>query len=169
MASVGEQLRARREALGLTLHELAAVTKIRADLLRALEEGRYEVFRAPVYVKGSVRNYAQALKLDPVPLLRLLDTELAQDERLAQPPSLSPNEPTWLDRILFRVARLSWPHLVLIVLLLFWASLWIARSEWVASKRNQRALQGFVPTVYEGPSPTALEVLSIPEATQSKN
>ena len=44
MSEVGEQLHAAREALKLTIQQIADATKIRTDHIRALEEGHYEVF-----------------------------------------------------------------------------------------------------------------------------
>lgn len=162
MANVGEQLRARRETMGLTLQDLAAVTKIRADHLRALEEGRYEVFRAPVYIKGSVRSCALALKLDPAPLLRQLDEELSRDERLGHPPALSPEEPGILDRILFHIARLSWRQTAVVLVVMVLAVLWVGRYLLWERRPPDRGLEGIVPTVYEQPLPANLETMSLP-------
>lgn len=168
MRTVGEQLRARREAMGLGLQDLAAVTKIRADLLRALEEGRYEVFRAPVYVKGSARSYALALKLDPAPLLRQLEAELARNARLAQSPSLTSEEPTWIDKLLFHIARLSWGHALVVLGVLFLLGVWVGRYAWVDPTRINRALQGFSPSLYEVSVPAALETLPLPEPSPGR-
>ena len=44
------------EAMQLDIHELAEATKLKADHLRALEQGQYDVFTAPVYLRGSLRT-----------------------------------------------------------------------------------------------------------------
>ena len=77
MPSVGQQLRQAREAQKMDLHEIVDITKIRADHLRALEEGNYSVFSAPVYIRGFVRSYATLLKLDTAQILEELGHELA--------------------------------------------------------------------------------------------
>jgi len=64
MSTVAEQLRQAREAQNLNVQQVAQVTKIRTDHLVALEEGNYNVFSAPVYIRGFVRTYAALLKLD---------------------------------------------------------------------------------------------------------
>ena len=64
MATVAEQLRTAREAQKLMVHQIADITKIRTDHLRALEEGNFDVFMAPVYIKGFVRSYSTLLKLN---------------------------------------------------------------------------------------------------------
>ena len=76
MSSVAEQLRSGREAKNLTVHQVAEITKIRTDHIRALEEGNFSVFSAPVYIRGFVRSYAQVLKLDTMQVMSALETEL---------------------------------------------------------------------------------------------
>src|SRR6185436_7199824 len=78
MPTVAEQLRTSREAQGLTIYQVAEITKIRTDHIRALEEGKYEAFAAPVYLRGFVRTYATLLKLDVPAMMTLLETELSQ-------------------------------------------------------------------------------------------
>ncbi|HBP54777.1 MAG TPA: DUF4115 domain-containing protein, partial [Verrucomicrobiales bacterium] len=54
MPMVGEQLASAREAKKWGLEDIARLTKLRSDQVLALEEGRYHVFSAPVYVRGFV-------------------------------------------------------------------------------------------------------------------
>src|SRR5256885_16408736 len=62
MSTVAEQLRQAREAQNLTVHQIAEITKIRTDHIRALEEGNYNVISAPVYIRGFIRSYATILQ-----------------------------------------------------------------------------------------------------------
>ena len=62
--TVGEALAARRGERGLSIEQVAAATRIRAEHLRWLEADRFERFAAPVYAKGSLRTYATYLGLD---------------------------------------------------------------------------------------------------------
>ncbi|MDI6890752.1 MAG: DUF4115 domain-containing protein [Thermodesulfovibrionales bacterium] len=62
---VGEILRKRREELGLDLKEIAGITKIRHDYLKAIEDETLEKLPAEVYVKGYVREYAKILDIHP--------------------------------------------------------------------------------------------------------
>ena len=78
---VGPLLRRERERLGVALEELAARTKIRRQLLEALEAGRFEALPGEAYVKGFVRCYARALALDDEAWLALY--RRLQAERLA--------------------------------------------------------------------------------------
>ncbi len=61
---VGPLLRRRREALGYTLEDARAATKIRLRYLQALEDERADQLPAPVYTRGFIRSYASFLGLD---------------------------------------------------------------------------------------------------------
>src|SRR6188508_1698393 len=88
MPTVGEQLRQGREKQKLTIHQAAELTKIKSDHVRALESGQYDAFSAPVYIRGFVRTYAKALRLDIAQVSSALDAELARTERFSGPPPL---------------------------------------------------------------------------------
>src|SRR5487761_2528123 len=89
MSTVAEQLRLAREASHLTVEQVADMTKIRTDHVRALEEGNFSVFSAPVYIRGSVKNYATRLKLDVPAIMAALDAELTRTENYSEPPALT--------------------------------------------------------------------------------
>jgi cytoskeletal protein RodZ len=62
--SVGERLRAAREAQGLTLDEIAASTRIPRRHLQTIEEGRYDGLPAPTYSAGFIKSWARRLGLN---------------------------------------------------------------------------------------------------------
>ncbi|MFB2976923.1 helix-turn-helix domain-containing protein [Microseira sp. BLCC-F43] len=64
LAEMGGYLRHLREEQALTLEEVAAKTKVQARLLHAIEEGRLEPLPEPVYIKGFIQRYADALGLN---------------------------------------------------------------------------------------------------------
>ena len=107
MSTVAEQLRLAREAKNLTVEQVADMTKIRTDHVRALEEGDFSVFSAPVYIRGSVKNYATRLKLDVPALMAALDAELGRTENYSEPPSLLEETNKPLDRVTFLLAKLN--------------------------------------------------------------
>ena len=108
MSTVAEQLRAGREAKNLTVEQVAEMTKIRTDHIRALEEGNFNVFSAPIYIRGSVKNYANTLKLDTASLLATLDAELGKTEKYSEPPPLSDAKKTFVDDLTLLLAKLNW-------------------------------------------------------------
>lgn len=68
---VGDALRKARTKRGLTLDEAARDTRIRPDLLAALENEDFEQLMGDVYVRGSLRSYAQYLGLSPDKVVQL--------------------------------------------------------------------------------------------------
>jgi len=78
MASLGDTLRERRAALGVSLEQAEAATRIRSRLLLALENGDYDVLPNPGYVRGYISSYARFLELDPQALLQLYKAETGQ-------------------------------------------------------------------------------------------
>jgi flagellar biosynthesis protein FlhG len=61
----GEELRGMREAAGVSLRQLAASTKIGTRFLEYIEEDRFELLPAPVYLRGFLQEYARTIGLDP--------------------------------------------------------------------------------------------------------
>lgn len=62
--SVGERLRAAREAAGLALEDIATSTRIPIRHLESLEAGDFSRLPAPTYSVGFAKNYAAAVGLD---------------------------------------------------------------------------------------------------------
>jgi cytoskeletal protein RodZ len=64
LEELGSRLRQCRNAQDLPIEEVAARTKIQARLLNAIEEGRLEQLPEPVYIKGFIKQFAEALGLN---------------------------------------------------------------------------------------------------------
>lgn len=69
MATIGEQLKAARDAKGVTQLEAADATRILTKIIVALETDDFSVIAAPTYAKGFIRLYAQYLEIDSDPLI----------------------------------------------------------------------------------------------------
>jgi cytoskeletal protein RodZ len=108
MPTVAELLRAEREAKKLTVQQVADATKIRTDHVRALEEGDFRVFSAPIYIRGSVKNYATFLKLDLARILPSLEAELKGTQNFSEPPPLTRPEKSIVDQLTLVLAKLNW-------------------------------------------------------------
>ena len=130
MPTVAEQLRAAREAKKLTVQQVADATKIRTDHIRALEDGNFNVFSAPIYIRGSVKNYAAMLKMDVPQITAALDTELKGTEKFSEPPPLVEASKSPLDYVMFLLSKVNARvalagggvlAIVLVVLLAGWA------------------------------------------------
>jgi len=108
MPTVAEQLRQAREAQKLTIQELAEITKIRSDHIRALEEGNFNVFSAPVYIRGFVRTVSTLLKMDVPQVMSNLDGELGQTVKFREPPPLTDQPKTVIDFVMLQLSKVNW-------------------------------------------------------------
>lgn len=63
-ASIGDDLRAARQARGEDLQDIAAQLRIRFVYLEAIERGAFDALPGPTYAIGFVRAYARYLRLD---------------------------------------------------------------------------------------------------------
>ena len=72
---LGQKLFKARRKLKISLEEIELKIKVRAKYLRALEEGDYRILPSNVYVIGFLTNYAKFLKLNPVELCDLYQSE----------------------------------------------------------------------------------------------
>ncbi len=138
MPTVAEQLRAAREAKKLTVQQVADATKIRTDHIRALENGNFNVFSAPIYIRGSVKNYAAMLKMDVPQITAALDAELKGTEKYSEPPPLVEASKSPLDIMMFLLSKVNARMtlagggvlaIVLVVVLAGWAWRHLRRSE----------------------------------------
>jgi cytoskeletal protein RodZ len=70
---IGETLAQARRAAGLTVTDISVKTKIREPLIEALEQDDYALCGGDFYVRAQVRSVAQAIGIDPVPLVSSYD------------------------------------------------------------------------------------------------
>lgn len=90
LKELGEALRQKREACGISLKDAEKRTKIAARILSSIEEGRQDNFPHPVYAKGFVKTYARLLDIDPEEAGAVIDSELGlpEDDENTRPPQL---------------------------------------------------------------------------------
>ncbi len=148
MATVAELLRNGRESKHLTIQQVADVTKIRTDHLRALEEGRLEVFSAPIYIRGSVKSYASFLKLDLAQILPLLEAELKGTQDFSGPPPLTPQPKTMVDTLTLVLAKLNWKAGVVALAILVVALVIMAIVAAVHQHHGRNPMAGVRPGTY---------------------
>ncbi len=75
---LGELLRSARESRGLSLADVAELTHVRQEYLRALEEARYGDLPEDVYARNFVRLFAQAVGVDAERALAAYQSERRQ-------------------------------------------------------------------------------------------
>jgi cytoskeletal protein RodZ len=66
--SLGNTLRAAREACGISTSDLAARTHMLVQIVEGLENDDFRRIPAPIYGRGFVKLYCEAVKIDPKPL-----------------------------------------------------------------------------------------------------
>ncbi len=74
--SVGQRLRAAREAKGLSVEEVASTTRIPTRHLLSLEQSEWSNLPASTYSVGFAKNYATAVGLDKVEIAEQLRAEM---------------------------------------------------------------------------------------------
>lgn len=92
---IGAQLRAAREAQGLTVAQVAAETRIPQRHLQTIEEGNFAALPARTYAIGFSRSYAKLVGLDGESVAETVRAELdAQEPRPRhRPASFEPGDP----------------------------------------------------------------------------
>ena len=78
MRTVGQLLKETREAKLITLDEVEKATKIRQELLEALEEDDYSKLPPATFVQGFIKNYAKFLKVDSEKFLAIFRREFQE-------------------------------------------------------------------------------------------
>jgi hypothetical protein len=67
--SLGSRLREARRKIKQTPSEVAAATRMKIQIVEALEQEDFSKIAAPIYGKGFIRLYAEHVGLDPQPLI----------------------------------------------------------------------------------------------------
>ena len=68
--SLGSVLRTEREKRGLNCRDIAEALRLMPYQIEAIEKEDFTGFKADVFVKAYIKNYAQFLKLDSTPLIK---------------------------------------------------------------------------------------------------
>jgi cytoskeleton protein RodZ len=123
---IGAILKAEREKSGLSHDQVAQITKLRRHYVEALENEEWDNLPAPVFVKGFIRSYAQALGLD--------ETKIFDLYKKIGPVGEAPPTPLVVPK------KSKKSRVVIIILLLVAAaaiiSLWIGYSDRTPSSQN---------------------------------
>jgi len=161
MPTVSEQLRRAREAQKLDVYQVAEITKIKTDHIRALESGNFDTFSAPVYIRGFVRAYAKVLKLDDVSLLADLEAHLSQTEKFREPPPLVERRRSPLDYVMLQLSKLNWRvvGVVAVALLII-----LVTVVWLRERKSRPAdpLKNLGPGLYQPKPDRSGETLPLP-------
>jgi cytoskeleton protein RodZ len=87
MASVGAYLRELRTSRGVSLDEVARLTRVPPRYLTALEHDAFSELPAPVFIRGFIRAYCQALGQSPGEALGIYDSHEGRAPQPVAPPA----------------------------------------------------------------------------------
>lgn len=110
---VGPELRAGREARGLSLEQVATETRIPQRHLVTIENGAFNTLPGRTYATGFARSYAKLLGLDPDIIADRVRAEMIEAREQDGAPSFEPGDPA---RVPSR--GLAWLALAAVILLL---------------------------------------------------
>ncbi|MCL5784112.1 MAG: helix-turn-helix domain-containing protein [Patescibacteria group bacterium] len=122
MRTVGQVLKEERENKFYTLDEIEKATKIRKELLEALEAGQYNKLPPPTFVQGFIKNYGKFLGLNQEKLLAIYRREFSE---FKHPPRVLETFTNPVDQKKFRLtpAR-ALGSVILGMVIIFFAYLW---------------------------------------------
>ena len=156
MIGVGSALRKARERRGITLDAASRDTKLHIDQLRALETEDFEALMGDVYVRGSLRTYAQYLGLSP-------DKVIGAYARHAEAPA-PPAPPAKLGRIERAMAASRIRDNQLLMILLAGTVLVVAVVFGLLSRGHSAPEPATLPTVAAEPDPVDQQIDAVVEA-----
>ncbi|MDN0197598.1 helix-turn-helix domain-containing protein [Streptomyces sp. S.PNR 29] len=73
--SIGRALRQARITAGLTVDDISTATRVRMNIVHAIEADDFAACGGDVYARGHIRTLAKAVHLDPAPLLAQYDAD----------------------------------------------------------------------------------------------
>jgi cytoskeletal protein RodZ len=118
--TVGETLRATREARGMGIEEVAATTRIPTRHLESIEQSAWDRLPAPTYSIGFAKSYAHAIGLDKTEIGDRLRTEMggSRPTPITGPDLFEPTDPKRSMPIGLVIGAVA--AILLVALLLTW-------------------------------------------------
>lgn len=80
MIQFGQTLKAAREAKGLTIQQVAETTKMMSSIIGDLENEDFSRIVVPIYGRGFVKLYCEAVGLEPKPMVEEFMNRLSAKE-----------------------------------------------------------------------------------------
>lgn len=122
MRTVGQVLKEEREKKFYTLDEIEKTTKIRRELLEALENGQYNKLPPSTFVQGFIKNYGRFLNLNTEKLLAVYRREFSEGKN---PSRILESFSNPLDKKRFKITPAkALGSVILTLIIIFFAYLW---------------------------------------------
>jgi len=159
-ASVGQALRAAREAQGITLENAAIRLYLMQRQIEAMETDDFDSLGQPVFARGFVRNYARLLGLAPESLLARMEGAPAEPAAVSHAAVVPPH--SWLTSPWVIVLSLGLLLAVVVPVALYW---WLNSGADDPAPRRAPVAQSR-PAPVAAPAPAAVLPAAAPPALQ---
>lgn len=145
MRTIGQILKETRETKLYTLEDVEKSTKIRKELLQALEADDFSKLPPVTFIQGFIKNYGRFLGLDAVKLLAVFRRDF---EASKHPPKImeSFSKPLGNKKILLTPSRLI-GIIVALIIISFFAYLWVEYRQFVGAPTLEVSSPGEQQTV----------------------
>ncbi len=131
MRTVGDVLKQEREKKFYTLDEIEKATKIRKELLEALEQGQYQKLPPTTFIQGFIKNYGKFLGLNTEKLLAIFRREFSENKN---PPRVLESFSNPMDKKRFRITPTNvLVSVVIALVIIFFVYLWFQYRSLVGS------------------------------------
>lgn len=131
MRTVGDVLKQEREKKFYTLLEIEKATKIRKELLEALEQGQYHKLPPPTFIQGFIKNYGKFLGLNPEKLLAIFRREFSEGKN---PPRILESFSNPIDKKRLKITPTNvLVSVTLTLIMIFFIYLWFQYRSLVGS------------------------------------
>lgn len=112
-----QELKMKRESLGLSLEDVFQKTRIRSSYLEAIEKKEFHLLPDPVYTKNFIKTYAKFLGLDEKPIIQDYDDFMTtqKKERIQPQEEISAEEKHHLGTMSHK--KSYWGLLVVLIII----------------------------------------------------
>jgi cytoskeletal protein RodZ len=125
-----QELKATREALGLSLEDVFNQTRVRVAYLQAIENKEFHLLPVPVYTKNFIKIYARALGIDSEPIIEDYENYL---NSLKEAQTLPPENVSGKKLLYARIAGHKTNWVVAFVLMAIVVVSWIIYKQYESS------------------------------------
>ena len=116
-----QELKAKREALGLSLEDVFNQTRVRVVYLQAIENEEFHLLPVPVYTKNFIKIYARVLGIDSEPIIKDYENYLnSLKEAQTLPPEKVSGKKLLSTRITGRKTRWVIAFVLMAIIVVSW-------------------------------------------------
>lgn len=125
LSELGDRLKQAREEKNISLDDLQAMTKIQKRYLLGIEEGNYSMIPGKFYVRAFIKQYAEAVNLDPDMIFEEFKNEVPSTYNEDLPEQLSRVKthkelPKSASKFLDLLPKLLIVIVIVIIAIVFW-------------------------------------------------